>query len=197
LEREPIEFVVAELEESAAIITAAAKSETFVGQIAAISAAIVGSLQQGRKILFAGNGGSASDAQHIAGEFISRLNYDRAPMAGLALTTDTSVLTAVGNDYGYEHVFSRQVAALGQVGDVFVGISTSGRSPNILAAFRAAQQKGLRTVGFTGANGGAMADHCELVLNAPSDRTPIIQQLHITAAHIVCGLVERTLFPKG
>jgi len=197
LEREPVKFIVAELEESAAAMTAAAKSVNFISQIEAIAKLIINALQEGGKVLFAGNGGSASDAQHIAGEFLSRLNYDRAPLAGLALTTDTSVLTAVGNDYGYEHVFSRQVLGLGNRGDVFVGISTSGRSPNILAAFNAAQSKGVHTVGFTGANGGAMADHCELVLNVPSDRTPIIQQLHITAAHIVCGLVESTLFPKG
>jgi D-sedoheptulose 7-phosphate isomerase len=196
LEPESLKFIAAELEESRMAVAAAAKSESFIGQIDAISKMIVASLQQGGKVLFAGNGGSASDAQHIAGEFVSRLNYDRAPLAGLALTTDTSVLTAVGNDYGYEHVFSRQVAGLGRAGDVFVGISTSGRSPNILAAFKAAQLKGLRTVGFTGTTGGLMAEHCEIVLNAPSDRTPIIQQLHITAAHIVCGLVETALFPK-
>lgn len=189
-------FIIAELDESLAALDAAVKSETFIGQIDAISNAIIACLRQGGKVLFAGNGGSASDAQHIAGEFVSRLNYDRAPLAGLALTTDTSVMTAVGNDYGYEQIFSRQVAGLGQAGDVFVGISTSGRSPNILAAFKAAQAKGVRTVGFTGAKGGAMADHCELLLNAPSDRTPIIQQLHITAAHIVCGLAESALFPK-
>ncbi|WP_020175439.1 D-sedoheptulose 7-phosphate isomerase [Methyloferula stellata] len=189
-------FIAAELDESLAALGAAAKSASFIGQIDAISDAIIASLRQGGKVLFAGNGGSASDAQHIAGEFVSRLNYDRAPLAGLALTTDTSVMTAIGNDYGYEQIFSRQVAGIGQAGDVFVGISTSGRSPNILAAFKAAQAKGLRTVGFTGAKGGVMADHCELLLNAPSDRTPIIQQLHITAAHIVCGLVESALFPK-
>ena len=197
LDREAIRFIVAELEASLAAMAAAAKSQEFIGQIATISATIVAALQQGHKILFAGNGGSAADAQHIAGEIVSRLNYDRAPMAALALTTDTSVLTAVGNDYGFEQVFARQVAGLGQAGDVFVGISTSGRSPNILAAFRTARLKELRTVGFTGAKGGAMADHCELMLNAPSDRTPIIQQLHIIAAHIICGLVESTLFPKG
>ena len=192
-----MKFIVDQLEESLAAMTAAAKSEIFIGQIEAISKLIVTSLQQGGKVLFAGNGGSASDAQHIAGEFLSRLNYDRAPLAGLALTTDTSVLTAVGNDYGFEHVFSRQVLGLGQAGDVFVGISTSGRSPNILAAFKAAQQKRMHTVGFTGAKGGAMSEHCQFVLNAPSDSTPIIQQMHITAAHIICGLVESTLFPKG
>ena len=197
MDREPIEFIVAELGELLAATAAALKSEMFISQIAAIAGAVIASLREGGKVLFAGNGGSASDAQHIAGEFVSRLNYDRAPLPGLALTTDTSVLTAVANDYGYEHVFSRQIAGLGLPGDVFVGISTSGRSPNILAALKSAQHKGLRTIGFTGANGGVMADQCELILNAPSDRTPIIQQLHIAAAHIICGLVESALFPKG
>lgn len=196
MEREPTEFIVAELGDSLAAMATAANSAAFIVQIAAISAVILAALRSGRKVLFAGNGGSAADAQHIAGEFASRLNCDRAPLAGLALTTDTSVLTAVGNDYGFEQIFARQIAGLGQAGDVFVGISTSGRSPNILAAFETAQLKGLRTVGFTGANGGAMADLCELMLNAPSDRTQIIQQLHMTAAHIICGLVEGTLFPK-
>ena len=189
-------FIMSELQESLDAMAAAAKSDFFVKQIEAIAEMLIRSLKQGGKILFAGNGGSASDAQHIAGEFVSRLNYDRAPLAGLALTTDTSVITAVGNDYGYEHVFSRQILALGQAGDVFVGISTSGRSPNILAAFTAAHTKGVHCVGFTGAKGGSMSERCDLMLNAPSDRTPIIQQMHITAAHIICGLVESALFPK-
>jgi D-sedoheptulose 7-phosphate isomerase len=197
LDRRPVDYIRAELAESIEATQAAAASTTFLQQVADISGVIVESLRAGGKVLFAGNGGSASDAQHIAGELVSRLNYDRAPLAGLALTTDTSVLTAVGNDYGYEHVFARQVAGLGRAGDVFVGISTSGRSRNILAAFDAAREGGLTTVGFTGASGGAMAEHAQLLLNAPSDRTPIIQQLHITAAHIICGLVEGTLFPRS
>jgi D-sedoheptulose 7-phosphate isomerase len=191
-----LDFISAQFMESLDAMAAAAKSEPLANQMAAIASAIVSSLQCGGKVLFAGNGGSAADAQHIAGEFVSRLNYDRAPLAGLALTTDTSVLTAVGNDYGYEHVFARQVVGLGQAGDTFVGISTSGRSKNILAALSAARQKGLRTIGFTGFEGGPMASLCDLTLNAPSSRTPMIQQLHITAAHIICGLVELTLFPK-
>jgi D-sedoheptulose 7-phosphate isomerase len=196
LDSEPVDFIRAELTESIEATQAAVDSSTFIRQVGDIARVIVESLQAGGKVLFAGNGGSASDAQHIAGELVSRLNYDRAPLAGLALTTDTSVLTAVGNDYGYEHVFARQVAGLGRPGDVFVGISTSGRSRNILAAFDAAREGGLITVGFTGASGGAMAAHVQLLLNAPSDRTPIIQQLHITAAHIICGLVESALFPR-
>lgn len=196
MDRGPVDFIHAELTESIEATRAAINSSTFIQQVGDIARVIVESLQAGGKVLLAGNGGSASDAQHIAGELVSRLNYDRAPLAGLALTTDSSVLTAVGNDYGYEHVFARQVAGLGRAGDVFVGISTSGRSRNILAALDAAREGGLNTVGFTGATGGAMAQHAQLLLNAPSDRTPIIQQLHITAAHIICGLVESALFPR-
>jgi D-sedoheptulose 7-phosphate isomerase len=150
----------------------------------------------GNKLLLAGNGGSAGDAQHIAGEIVGRLNYDRAPGAALALTTDGSVLTAIGNDYGYDRVFERQVLGLGRRGDVLVAISTSGRSPNILRAIAAARQKELAVVGFTGRSGGEMAARCDICLCAPADSTPLIQQLHITAGHIVCGLVEERLFPR-
>jgi D-sedoheptulose 7-phosphate isomerase len=124
------------------------------------------------------------------------LNYDRAPLAAIALTTDTSVLTAVGNDYGYDRLFERQILGLGCSGDVFVAISTSGRSPNILKAIDAARKKKLIVVGFTGRTGGDMVAGCDVCLRAPSDLTPLIQQIHITAAHIVCGLVEERLFPK-
>ena len=147
-------------------------------------------------MLFAGNGGSAGDAQHLAGEFLSRLNYDRAPLPAIALTTDSSVLTAIGNDYGYDRVFERQVLGLGVAGDVLIAISTSGRSPNILRAIEAARSTGLVVVGFTGRSGGEMAARCHLCLYAPADTTPLIQQLHITAGHIICGLVEERLFPK-
>jgi D-sedoheptulose 7-phosphate isomerase len=190
-----LDFIRAEFSESLNAMAAAARSEALANQMVAIASAIILSLQGGGKVLFAGNGGSAADAQHIAGEFVSRLNCDRAPLAELALTTDTSVLTAVGNDYGYEHVFARQVGGLGKAGDTFVAISTSGRSKNILAALSAARQKGLRTIGFTGSESGPMTSSCDLMLNVPSTRTPMIQQLHITAAHIICGLVESTLFP--
>jgi len=164
-----------------------------VADIAEVTATALGS---GYKLLLAGNGGSAADAQHIAGEMLSRLNYDRAPAAALALTTDTSVLTAIGNDYGYETVFERQILGLGRPGDVFIAISTSGRSPNILRAIDTARQRGLVVVGFTGRTGGEMAARCDLCLFGPSDATPIIQQIHITAGHIICGLVEARLFPR-
>jgi D-sedoheptulose 7-phosphate isomerase len=156
---------------------------------------IAAALSGGRKILLAGNGGSAADAQHIAGEFIGRLNYDRAPIAAVALTTDGSVLTALANDYGHDQVFARQVLGLGQDGDVLIAISTSGRSPSILRALEAARQRRMVVIGLTGRSGGDMAALCDLCLRAPSDSTQLIQQVHITAAHLLCGLVEARLFP--
>ena len=187
-------FVDREIEESRQVTEAAARDTNFKSAIERIAAAWTKALASGGKIMLAGNGGSAGDAQHLAGELISRLNFDRAPLAAIALTVDTSVLTAVGNDYGYEQVFERQVRGLGRAGDVFVGISTSGRSPNILSALRAARSLGVVTVGFTGKKGGDMPPLCDHTLHAPSDRTPMIQQAHIMAGHIVCGLVEAQLF---
>jgi D-sedoheptulose 7-phosphate isomerase len=169
----------------------------FPATLLAIADLMTASLRGGGKLLTIGNGGSAGDAQHIAGEFVSRLNYDRAPAAAIALTTDTSVITAIGNDYGYERVFERQVLALGRPGDVLLALSTSGRSPSVLQAMDAAHALGMRVVAFTGAAGGAMPERADLCLHAPSDATPLIQQVHITAAHIVCGLVEENLFPRG
>lgn len=147
------------------------------------------------RLLICGNGGSAADAQHIAGEIVGRLMYDRAPLPALALTTDSSVLTAVANDYGYEQVFERQVLGLGARGDVLLGISTSGNSPSVLRALAAGGERGMACLGFTGAGGGAMIGECILLLRAPGERTSVIQQIHLTAAHIICALVERAMFP--
>ncbi len=177
-------------------IQAAIDDPAFVAAIRDIVESIVEALANGGKLLLAGNGGSAGDAQHIAGEFLSRLNYDRAAAAALALTTDTSVLTAIANDYGYEQVFERQILGLGRPGDVFIAISTSGRSPNILRAIAAARTRRIRIIGFTGRNGGEMAAQCDLCLHAPSNSTQLIQQIHIMAGHIICGLVEERLFPQ-
>jgi D-sedoheptulose 7-phosphate isomerase len=175
-------------------LQAAAQDRAFQEALQAAAAAMVEALKSGRKIMFAGNGGSAADAQHIAGEFVSRLNFDRAPLAGLALTTDTSVLTAVGNDYGYEDVFARQVAGLGRPGDVFVAITTSGNSPNILKAIQVARESEILVVGMTGAKGGRMAGRCDICLHAPSDVTALIQQVYMVAAHAICGIVEQAIF---
>ena len=178
-------------------LQAAIDDPAFVAAIRDIVDVLATAIGDGRKLLLAGNGGSAADAQHLAGEFIGRLNYDRVPAAAMALTTDTSVLTGVANDYGYERLFERQILGLGCAGDVFIAISTSGRSPNILLAIDAARRKQLAVVGFTGRTGGEMASRCDLCLHAPSDSTQLIQQIHITAGHIICGLVEERLFPPG
>jgi D-sedoheptulose 7-phosphate isomerase len=192
-----MDFVDAYLDETLASVTALRSEPRHREVMAAMAEIIVAALRQGNKLMICGNGGSAGDAQHIAGEIVGRLMYDRAPLAAVALTTDTSVLTAIGNDYGYPHIFERQVLGLGQAGDVLLGISTSGNSPNVLRALTAARDKGLATLGFTGARGGAMGEHCDLLLQAPSANTAVIQQIHIVAAHIVCGLVERQMFPPG
>jgi D-sedoheptulose 7-phosphate isomerase len=178
-------------------VQAAIDDPEFVAVLRDIVEVTANAIDNGCKLLLAGNGGSAADAQHLAGEMLSRLNYDRAPAAALALTTDTSVLTAIGNDYGYDRLFERQILGLGRPGDVFMAISTSGRSPNILRAIDAAREKRIVTVGLTGRTGGEMPLRCDLCLRAPSDSTPLIQQIHITAGHIICGLVEERLFPRG
>lgn len=185
------------LAQSRDVVQAALDDEAFLRTAEAITTAITACLRQGGKLLVAGNGGSAADAQHIAGEFISRLNYDRPAAAAIALTTDSSVLTAVGNDYGFEKVFERQILGLGRPGDVFLAISTSGRSPNILKAMEAARSLDMVVTGFTGRSGGQMPSYAHLLLHAPSDLTPLIQQVHIMAAHVICGAVEARLFPRG
>jgi D-sedoheptulose 7-phosphate isomerase len=179
------------------VIQAAIDDPAFAEAIRDIVEVTATALDKGHKLLLAGNGGSAADAQHLAGEMLSRLYYDRAPAAAIALTTDTSVLTAIGNDYGYERLFERQILGLGCAGDVFIAISTSGRSANILRAIDAARHKRIFTVGFTGRTGGEMSSRCDICLHAPSDSTPLIQQIHITAGHVICGLVEERLFPRG
>jgi D-sedoheptulose 7-phosphate isomerase len=186
-------YVAQYLDTSRAALDAFAADPAMRALMVAMAEAIAASMRAGGKLLVAGNGGSAADAQHIAGEFISRLMFDHAPLASVALTTDSSAITATGNDYGYEYVFERQVRGIGRPGDVFLGISTSGNSPNVLRALAAAREMGIVTLGFGGS--GKMAALCDRLLTAPSGWTPIIQQIHITAAHIVCALVERMMFP--
>lgn len=153
-------------------------------------------LEAGGKLLFAGNGGSAADAQHWAGELVSRFYYDRPGLAAVALTTDTSILTAIGNDYGYDYVFARQIEALGKAGDVFIAISTSGNSPNIVRAVEAARESGLHTVGFTGQKGGKLAALCDNCFRIPSEETPRIQEGHEFIGHLLCALIESRIFPR-
>jgi D-sedoheptulose 7-phosphate isomerase len=192
--------VLAHLQRSRETFERAASDRALIVSILGIAERVAMALRGGGKVMLAGNGGSAADAQHIAAELVGRFAFDRAPLAAIALTTDTSALTAIGNDYGFEQVFERQVRGLGRKGDVFVGISTSGRSPNILAATKAARELGIVTVGFTGSKGAAIQPLCDLLLIAPSEDTAQIQQVHISAAHAICGLVECELFgapPKG
>ncbi|KZC19485.1 MULTISPECIES: D-sedoheptulose-7-phosphate isomerase [Rhodanobacter] len=157
----------------------------------------VQALKRGNKLLFAGNGGSAADAQHWAGELVSRFYYDRPGLPGIALTTDTSIMTAIGNDYGYDYVFARQVEALGQQGDVLFAISTSGNSKNIVRAIEAARGKHMAVVGFTGQGGGQMANLCDLCFRVPSGETPRIQEGHEALGHMLCALIEAEMFPRG
>ncbi|MGH7068303.1 MAG: SIS domain-containing protein [Acetobacteraceae bacterium] len=191
-------YIPAYLARSLTALDALAGDRAAHATLGAMADAIAGAMRAGGKLLVAGNGGSAGDSQHIAGEFISRLLFDHAPLAAMALTVDGSVLTATGNDYGYEYVFERQVRGLGRPGDVLLAISTSGRSRNVLRALDAAREKGLICLGFTGAvpDKALMAERCAHLFSAPSTETAIIQQLHITAAHIVCALVEQAIFPE-
>ncbi len=181
---------------SAATLERLAADAEAVAAIARIVELSVAALTAGGKLLFCGNGGSAADAQHWTGELVSRFHYDRPGLAAVALTTDSSILTAIGNDYGYERVFARQVEALGAPGDVLFAISTSGRSPNILAALRAAKAKGLATAGFTGAAGDDMAALCDACLRVPATSTPLIQEAHEVAGHTICAMIERRMFPR-
>ncbi len=153
--------------------------------------------QNGKKTILAGNGGSAADAQHIAAELVGRYGFDRPSIPSLALTTDTSNLTAIGNDYGYDQVFSRQLAGMGQEGDLFIGISTSGNSKNVLKAFAVAKEKGITTVALVGRDGGAMAKEADFAIVVPSSSTPRIQESHILIGHIICDIIEKELFGEG
>ncbi len=168
----------------------AEKSESLVelGRVIAVCMA------KGGKLLLCGNGGSAADCQHLAAEFVNRFKLERPPLPAIALTTDTSALTAIGNDYGFDQIFLKQVQALGNSGDVFIGISTSGTSPNVIAALKEAKRKSLITVGMTGDSGGEMVTLCDHMIMIPSANTAVIQEVHITAGHILCQLVDHFLF---
>ena len=191
--------VLRDLEASREVFSRAIEDQAFVAAVARAAEMITAALRAGAKILFAGNGGSASDAQHLACELVVRMIHDRGALPAIALTTDGSILTAAGNDLGFEHVFARQVRGLGRAGDVFVALSTSGKSPNILAACKTAREMGLTVIGFSGASGGQMGDLCDVLLRVPSDHTPFIQQVHIAAGHIACVIAEEAMMekPKG
>ena len=188
------DLVRMELVQAAAVLQAVSENAAIHAAIVQVAQATSNALKAGRKLLIAGNGGSAADAQHLAAEFVSRLCQDRPAMRALALTTDTSALTAIGNDYGYEHVFARQVEALGQAGDVFMGISTSGNSPSILRALEVSRKMGLTTIGLTGRSGGKMTALCDHCIRIPSDTTMHIQEAHLALEHVFCMIAERAYF---
>jgi len=187
------EAVIAQIEASIAVKKAVLNDATLIGQIEALAVRCVASLKSGGKIIFAGNGGSFADAQHLSAEFISRFMFDRAPLGSLVLGANNSAISAIGNDYGYEQVFARELCGVAKADDVFIPISTSGNSLNILTAVEQAKQLGLTTVAFTGLDGGKLAKICDC-LCMPSSETARIQECHIMIGHIVCGIVEQRYF---
>lgn len=185
-----------QIEEHENLIKNILNDATLIDQIELIAQLSINAYKSGNKILVAGNGGSAADAQHIAGELVSRFYFDRPGLAAMALTTDTSILTSIGNDYGYENIFARQIQANGVKGDIFIGITTSGASPNILKAFEQAKQIGITTVCLTGKDGGESKQNSDFCVCVPSSVTPRIQEVHILIGHILCAIIEESLFKK-
>lgn len=188
-----IEIIQNEIARSAALKQAVLADESLHRGLAALAEKCIASLKQGGKIIFCGNGGSFGDSQHLAAELVSRLRFDRAPLASVALGTNSSNLTAIGNDYGYEHVFEREIRAIGSSRDVFIPITTSGNSANVLLAVEAAKQMGMAICGFTGGTGGKLAGLCDCLI-VPDKQTDKIQEVHIMFGHIVCHIIEVTLF---
>lgn len=189
-------LVAQQISESISVKQAMLDDSGLIAQVESVAALIVETYREGGKVLLAGNGGSAADAQHIAAELVSRFSFDRPALPAMALTTDTSILTAIGNDYGYDSLFSRQLQANARPGDVFIAISTSGNSANIVRALEAAAELDLITVGLSGAGGGSMADLCQHCIKIPSNDTPRIQEGHITIGHILCASTEQVLFGR-
>jgi D-sedoheptulose 7-phosphate isomerase len=186
------DIIKADLQES--IDTKKEALKTLAPKIEEAAKAMIAALKAGNKIMFCGNGGSAADSQHLAAELVGRFKVNRAALAAIALTTDTSILTALGNDFGFETVFARQVEGIGKKGDILVGSSTSGNSKNIAEAFKKAKAMGIMTVSFLGCGGGALAKSADVSIIVPSNNTPRIQETHITIGHIICGLIEKELF---
>ena len=190
----PEEFLKHYLDESSQCVSNMVSDPTLLSLLFEIANECLNRLQTGNKLLFVGNGGSAADCQHMAGEYVSRFLIERNGLPAIALTTDTSILTAIGNDYGYEMVFSRQIEALGRKGDLLFVYSTSGNSQNILKAVETAKKMGISVVGMTGLNRGKLDTMCDFIFKTPSKRTPQIQEGHLIAGHAICALVEKQFF---
>lgn len=189
---EPIEIIKQYADDGEALRRNFFASESHKVNQAALMIAV--SLARQGKLLICGNGGSAADAQHVAGEFVNRFLIDRPPLPAIALSTDTSVLTAIGNDFGYDQVFSKQVSALGRSGDVLLAISTSGNSVNVLKAIEVAREKGVQVIGLTSGKGGKMAPVCDLLINVDHPSTPLVQEIHLAVEHLICLLCDHYLF---
>jgi D-sedoheptulose 7-phosphate isomerase len=180
--------------ESIAVKQRLVEDDALLQSIVTVAEKCIEAFRAGNKVLLAGNGGSAADAQHIAAEIVSRFERERPGLPAIALNTDTSMLTAIGNDYGYEKIFQRQLEANGSKGDIFIGISTSGNSQNVVNALSKAREMAILAVGLSGASGGRMAGACDICIRIPSDSTPRIQEAHITVGHIICAMLENALF---
>lgn len=183
--------IIQKLQKNIEAIQRIINDESLIGCVYQASDLIIDSLKKGNKAVFFGNGGSAADAQHLAAELMGRYLLDREPLPALALTTNTSNLTAIGNDFGYDEVFLRQLKGIGRKGDAVVGISTSGNSRNVIKAMEYAKSAGMKVIAFTGQGGGAMKDHADVLIAVPSKETPIIQECQIMIGHIICELVEK------
>ncbi len=190
-------YIVRQIADSAATKQAILENDALINLIAEVAHTCVEVYRNGKKILIAGNGGSAADAQHFAAELVGRYGFDRPSLPSIALTTDSSNLTAIGNDYGYEYVFSRQLEGLAQEGDLFIGISTSGNSQNVINAFTAAKERGVSTVALVGRDGGKMAAMADYAIVIPSQATPRIQESHLLIEHILCDIIEKEIFGGG
>ncbi|MBN8827293.1 MAG: D-sedoheptulose 7-phosphate isomerase [Sphingobacteriia bacterium] len=190
------EIIKNEIFKTQSLIFQVMNDNNVINTVEQISLVCIDAISKGNKIIFAGNGGSAADSQHLAAEFVSKLCYDRPAMPAIAITTDTSALTAIGNDYGYEYVFSRQLDAIARPGDIFFGISTSGNSKNIIEALKLSKQRNITSIGFTGMSGGLMNDLCDYLLKIPGKETAKVQECHIMLGHIICGLIEDAIHGK-
>jgi D-sedoheptulose 7-phosphate isomerase len=191
-----MDFIRKQIEESLNVKKLLLDDQTILESIKKTAAICCDALRNDKKIIFAGNGGSAADSQHLAGELVNRFGFERPGLSAIALTTDTSIITSISNDYGFEKLFSRQIQALGKKGDILIALSTSGNSANITEGIKEAQNAGIITIGLTGRSGGKMSQLCDICLKVPSDDTPRIQESHILIGHILCSMIENSLFAK-
>lgn len=191
-----MEFIRKQIEESLKVKTLLLDDELIHKLIEESASLCCEALKNDKKIIFAGNGGSAADAQHLAGELVNRFGFERPGLSAVAITTDTSVITSIANDYGFERLFARQIQAIGKKGDILVAISTSGNSANIIEGIKEAKKIGITTIGLTGRSGGKISLLCDLCFRIPSDDTPRIQEAHILIGHIICSVIENSLFKK-